>query len=68
MLQDKFRKLNHKRSLADLVSHFSNIVVTIPGITEEEQPDRFFYGLKPEIKLEVLKGNLNNMNEAVLRC
>jgi hypothetical protein len=30
-----------------------------PGITEEEQFDRFCEGLKPEIKLEVLKSNLN---------
>jgi hypothetical protein len=51
--------------VASYISEFRNIVLNIPRITEEEQLDRFCEGLKPEIKLEVLKGNVNKMNEAV---
>jgi hypothetical protein len=32
-----------------------NHTLAIPGTAEEEQLDRFCEGLKPEIKLEVLK-------------
>jgi Retrotransposon gag protein len=63
--RDRLRKLYQKRSVASYISEFRNIALTIPGITEEEQLDRFCEGLKPEIKLEVLKGNVNKMNEAV---
>jgi hypothetical protein len=51
--------------VASYISEFRNIALTIPGITEEEQLDRFCEELKPEIKLEVLKSNVNKMNEAV---
>jgi hypothetical protein len=52
-------------SVASYISELRNIALTIPGITEEEQLDLFCEGLKPEIKLEVLKSNVNKMNEAV---
>jgi hypothetical protein len=51
--------------VASYISEFRNIALTIPGITEEEQLDRFCEGLKPEIKLEVLEINVNEMNGAV---
>jgi hypothetical protein len=51
--------------VASYISEFRNIALSIPGISEEEQFNRFCEGLKPEIKLEVLKSNLNKMNEAV---
>jgi Retrotransposon gag protein len=63
--RDRLRKLYEKSSVANYKSEFRNIALTIPGITEEEQLDRFCQGLKPELKLEVPKGSVNNMNEAV---
>ena len=63
--RDRLRKLYQKKSVASYIAEFRNIALTIPGITEEEQLDRFCEGLKPEIKLEVLKSNVNKMNEAV---
>jgi hypothetical protein len=48
--RDRLRKLYQKRSVASYISEFRNIALTIPGITEEEQFDRFCEGLKPEIK------------------
>jgi Retrotransposon gag protein len=63
--RDRIRKLCQKVSVASYISEFRNIVITIPGITAEEQLDRFCEGLKPVIKLEVLKSNVNKMNEAV---
>jgi hypothetical protein len=47
------------------VIYFRNIALTISGITDDEQFDRFCEGLKPEIKLEVLKSNAASFEEAV---
>jgi Retrotransposon gag protein len=63
--RDKLRKLYQVRSVSSYISEFRNVALTIPGITDEEQLDRFCEGLKPEIKLEVLKSNVTSMNEAV---
>jgi Retrotransposon gag protein len=53
--RDRLRKMYQKRLVASYISEFRNIALTIPGIIEEEQLDRFCEVLKPEIKLEVLK-------------
>ncbi len=36
----------------------------IPGVNEREQLDRFCHGLKPHIKLEVLKAGARSLDEA----
>ena len=43
---------------------FRNIVISIPDISEAEKLDKFLNGLKPMIRLEVLKAGCNNMNDA----
>jgi hypothetical protein len=63
--RDRLRKIYQARSVSSYISEFRNVALTIPGITDEEQLDRFCEGLKPEIKLEVLKSNAESMNEAV---
>ena len=51
--------------MGSYVTEFRNIALTIPGITEEEQLDRFCEGLQPQIKLEVLKSNATTLSDAV---
>jgi Retrotransposon gag protein len=63
--RDKLRNLYQRRSVGSYVTEFRNIALTIPGITEEEQLDRFCEGLKPQIKLEILKSNATTLNDAV---
>jgi hypothetical protein len=38
----KFRKIYQARSVSSHISEFRNVALTIPGITDEEQLDRFF--------------------------
>ena len=63
--RDRLRNLYQRRSVGSYVTEFRNIALTIPGITEEEQLDRFCEGLKPQIKLEVLKSNTTTLSDAV---
>jgi hypothetical protein len=49
--------LRQRASVASYISEFRYIALTISGITDNEQFDRVCEGLKPEIKLEVLKSN-----------
>jgi hypothetical protein len=63
--RDRLRKLRQRTSVASYISEFRNIALTISGITDDEQFDRFCEGLKPEIKLEVLKSNAASFEEAV---
>jgi Retrotransposon gag protein len=63
--RDKLRKLRQRSSVASYVSEFRNIALTISGITDDEQFDRFCEGLKPKIKLKVLRSNAASFEEAV---
>jgi hypothetical protein len=51
--------------MASYISEFRNIALTISEFTDDEEFDIFCEGLKPEIKLEVLKGNAASFEEAV---
>jgi hypothetical protein len=62
--RDRLRKLRQRTSLVSYISEFRNIALTISGITEDEQFDRFCEGLKPEIKLEVQKSNAASFEAA----
>lgn len=42
-----------------------SIVICIPGINREEKLDRHIAGLKPQIRIEVTKTNLENMDYAL---
>lgn len=62
--RDKLRKLVQRSSVSSYLSEFRNIALTIPGINEGEMVDRFCQGLKPQIRLEVLKAGVKTMDEA----
>lgn len=62
--RDKLRKLLQRTSVSSYLTEFRNIVLTIPGMSEGEIVDRFCQGLKPNIRLEVLKSGVQTMNEA----
>ena len=55
--RDKHRKLTQRTSVSAHLTEVRNTVLSIPGITEYEKLDRFCSGLKPQVKLEVLKSN-----------
>ena len=62
--RDKLRRLFQKTSVSSYLSEFRNVVLMIPGMTEGEKVDRFCQGLKPQIRLEVLKSGAQTMNDA----
>lgn len=62
--RDKLTKLVQSNSVAFYLETFRNIVISIPDISEAEKLDKFLNGLKPMIRLEVLKAGCNNMTDA----
>ena len=62
--RDKLRRLVQRTSVSSYLSEFHNIVLTIPGMNEEEKVDRFCQGLKPRVRLEVMKAGARKMNDA----
>lgn len=62
--RDKLRRLTQKASVSAYLNEFRNTVLGIPGISQDEMLDRFCSGLKPQVKLEVLKSNPQNIEDA----
>ena len=62
--RDKLRNLRQTAGVASYLTTFRNLVIGIPGMNEAEKLDRFCAGLKNEVKLEVLKANPGDLNEA----
>ena len=62
--RDKLRRLTQRFSVAAYLAEFRNIILTIPHMTEDEKVDRFCQGLKPQIRLEVMKAGARTMNDA----
>ena len=62
--RNKLRQLTQKTSVSSYLSEFRNIVLTIPNMNEVEKVDRFCQGLKPQIRLEVMKAGAQTMNDA----
>jgi len=53
--RDKLRALRQKTSVLAYLNEFRNIVMVIPGISDDEKLDKFVSGLKPEVILDVRK-------------
>ena len=62
--RDKLRKLTQRTAVSAYLTEVQNIVLSIPGITENEKLDRFCSGLKPQVKLEVVKSNPTSFDQA----
>lgn len=62
--RDKLCKLKQVRSVSTYVTDFRNVILTIPDITPREKFDKFTDGLKNDIRVEVLKSNASNFEEA----
>lgn len=62
--RDRLRRLVQRTSVTSYLAEFRNIVLTIPGMSEGDKVDRFCQGLKPNIRLEVLKAGAQTMQEA----
>lgn len=63
-VRDKLRNLVQKTSVRVYLNEFRNSVLTIPGMSDGEQIDKFCAGLKPLVRLEVLKAGPANVDEA----
>ena len=50
--------------MSDYLTEFRNLTLAITEMNEEEKVDRFVQGLKPQVRLEVLKSNARTMNDA----
>ena len=62
--RDKLRKLSQRTSVSSYLTEFRNTVLAIPRISDDEKLDRFCSGLKPQVKLEVLKSNPATVDDA----
>lgn len=62
--RDKLRKLVQKTSVSSYLNEFRNLVLTITDINEGEKLDKFCAGLKPNVRLEVLKSGPSTIDEA----
>lgn len=62
--RDRLRGLVQRTSVSAYLNQFRNIVIAIPGMNEGEKLDRFCTGLKPQVRLEVMKGNPENLADA----
>lgn len=62
--RDKLRRLVQRTSVSTYLNEFRNIVLTISSIGEDEKLDKFVSGLKPQIRIEVLKSNPQSLDEA----
>ncbi len=62
--RDKINKLTQTSSVASYLESFRNIVLSIADMSEAEKLDKFLTGLKPMIRLEVLKSGCTNINDA----
>ena len=62
--RDKLRRLFQKTSVTSYLTEFRNVVLTIPDISEGEKLDRFCQGLKPQIRVEVMKAGVQSVNDA----
>ena len=51
-------------SVSSYLNQFRNIVIAIPGMNEGEKLDRFCTGLKPQVRLEVMKANPETVADA----
>lgn len=62
--RDKLRRLRQTASVSKYLSEFRNCILTISDISEGELLDRFIQGLKSEVKIEVLKTQAANFEDA----
>lgn len=62
--RDRLRGLVQKTSVSSYLNIFRNIVIAIPDMNEGEKLDRFCAGLKPQVRLEVLKANPESVANA----
>ena len=62
--RDKLRRLVQRTSVSTYLSEFRNTIIAVPGMNEGEKVDRFVQGLKPQVRLEVMKAGVQSMKAA----
>ena len=62
-VRDRLRNLVQKTSVVHYVESFRNLVIEIPTMSEDEKVDKFISGLKPAVRLEVLKSGAQTLDE-----
>lgn len=55
--RDRLRKLKQFKSVSKYLAKFRNIIISVPGICDDDKADRFVDGLNHNIRLEVLKAH-----------
>jgi hypothetical protein len=55
--RDKLHILKQTKSVAAYATSFQDVCLMLPGLTEDEKKDRFIRGLKPNVRVEVLKSS-----------
>ena len=62
--RDCLRKPKQAKSISTYLSEFQNFILNVPDITDGEKREKFCAGLKPEIRLEVMKTTITGFQEA----
>ena len=57
-------RLRQLTCVSIFLSEFRNATIPISGISDDEKLDRFLFGFKPHIRVEVLKSDPNSLDEA----
>jgi hypothetical protein len=56
----------HTSSLAEYTSRFRSLCLQVDGLSQDEQADRYLFGLKPHLRKELLARQANTFNEMTL--
>lgn len=62
--RDKLRRLRQTSSVSKYLADFRNCILMIDDMSEGERFDRFVQGLKHEVRLEILKTQVSEFEEA----
>ncbi|KAA8493470.1 hypothetical protein FVE85_4607 [Porphyridium purpureum] len=63
--RDELAALTQTGEVSEYCDRFNHIVLRVPGITQDEMPDRFVRGLKRAHRIEVLKACVDNVSDAM---
>lgn len=63
LARDRVRRLHQTLSVANYLSYFRNVCLSIPGMNYGEMWDRFIAGLKNDVRLEVMKSTVTSFED-----
>lgn len=63
--RERLAYLRQKGSVSSFVAAFRNVILEIPRMHEDDKIERFVRGLKPEIRVEIMKKGVRTLEDAI---